>query len=502
MLVIMQAKPRRPRRRKRQSNSWLFLAVVWLPVALVLPRLLQSNFSFPSNRANRPAVEASAAADRSTADRSTRFENAFQTITGLLQTSSNRLTREGITQAQYDRWRQSQQLTPQSIDNLQPEEVEAIYQTYWQQGNCSSYAPPLDIACLDTVLAFGIEDGRSFLAGLPPNPQQAAIEVAQRRIAYRQRQQTSSLSGITPSGMRTDADPQSLRAGIARDRALQAFLITDRAGQNQPGSVRIATRQPDNSQTNPPANQANQDGSIRIADRSPGSDSSEADRQSPDSQFPDWSRITALLPEWLRRQDTNLPVELDAKTLYVSAKPFTVELWIHVDGGYAPASGIILRSDGLILTNYHVIASNPSPTVHLPDGRKFTGQVITSDPSIDLALVQIQGVNGLPTAALADSTKDIQVGDTVYAIGSPMGSHWKMSQAQVMRTDSLCGSRALDNRCIRTPSGFLYPGNSGGPLLNTKGEVIGVNRAIQESTGQGVSIPIEIVQQFLARSEP
>jgi S1-C subfamily serine protease len=209
-----------------------------------------------------------------------------------------------------------------------------------------------------------------------------------------------------------------------------------------------------------------------------------------------------MLPDWLRRRDSTPLAELDASTLYANAKPFTVELWINVDGGYAPATGIILRSDGLILTNYHVISDNPAPSVHLPDGRKFTGQVITSDASVDLALVKIQGVDGLPVAKLADSTQDVQIGDTVYAIGSPMGAHWKLTQAQVMRTDSICGSRALDRQCIRTPSGFLYPGNSGGPLLNTKGEVIGVNRAIQESTGQGVSIPIEIVKAFVQRSQP
>ncbi|MBD1849942.1 trypsin-like peptidase domain-containing protein [Leptolyngbya sp. FACHB-711] len=508
MLVIMQAKPRRPRRprrRKPQSNSWLLMAVVWLPVALVLPRLLQGNFSASQNELNRPTADAPAAADYprggTASPRLAGFENAFQAVTGLSQQiDPSSQTREGITQAQYDRWRQSQGQLPQPIANLQPSEVEAIYQTYWQQGNCGSYIAPLDIACLDTMLAFGTEDGRSFLAALSPNPQQAAIEVTRRRIAYRQRQQTSSLSGITPSGMDSaSADPQSLMAGLVRDQALQAFLIRDRAGGN-----RLATQPPgrslaeSNFSDTPQATfQPNPNRSVRSPNRPP-SPHGDSDAGSP---FPNWSQIKGLLPSWLRGKDADPLVVLDSSTLYANAKPFTVELWIHVDSGYAPAAGIILRSDGLVLTNHHVTANNPTPTIHLADGRKFAGRVIISDPAIDLALVQIEGANGLPTANLADSTKDVQTGDTVYAIGSPMGTHWKMSQAQVMRTDSLCGSRALDRQCIRTPSGFLYPGNSGGPLLNNKGEVIGVNRAIQESTGQGVSIPIEIVQQFLARSQ-
>jgi S1-C subfamily serine protease len=172
---------------------------------------------------------------------------------------------------------------------------------------------------------------------------------------------------------------------------------------------------------------------------------------------------------------------------------FTVEVWIQADAGAAPASGIIIREDGLILTNHHVIA-NGLLYVKLKDGQQFQGRTIASDQSLDLALVQLDGAAGLPIASLAQSA-NVKVGDTVKAIGSPMGSHWKQTEASVIATDSDCGLQALNGRCLRTPSGFLYPGNSGGPLLNDRGEVIGVNRAIQESSGEGVSIPIEVFRQ-------
>ncbi|WP_179228583.1 trypsin-like peptidase domain-containing protein [Leptolyngbya ohadii] len=458
------------------------MAVIGIPAAAVLLRLPQNNFTSPGNR---PEVSA----DREFSINATRpasFEDAFQTVTRLAQATDSRQTRTGITQAQYDRWRQSQGQQPQSIDSLQPSEVEAIYRNYWQQGNCNRYAAPLHMVCLDTMLAFGVDDGSSFFAGLSPNPERAATEVARRRIEYRQRLHNSSLNGITPSRRGGfQVDPQSVIAGINRDRTLQAFL-SGGAGQIQTGD-RIATRLPS------PAPSPLQ---------SPNYRSAPPEASEPASGFSPFSRVRDIVTGLLRPQSTDPAPELDSSSLYAAAKPSTVEIWIYVDSGYAPATGIIVQPNGLILTNYHVIANNPTPTVHLPDGRKFTGQVITSDPTIDLALVKIQGTEGLPTAKLADSTKDVQSGDTVYAIGSPMGSHWKLTRAQVMNTASLCGSRALDNRCIRTPSGFLHPGNSGGPLLNTRGEVIGVNRAIQESTGQGVSIPIEIVQQFLKRAQP
>jgi S1-C subfamily serine protease len=147
----------------------------------------------------------------------------------------------------------------------------------------------------------------------------------------------------------------------------------------------------------------------------------------------------------------------------------------------APAAGIILTSDGLVLTNYHVINEGSFDFVRSANGQDFHGTVIEVDPSLDLALIQLDNASRLPTAKLSNHSTHVNVGDTVYAIGSPLGSHWKLPELQ----------------CLRTPKDFLKPGNSGGPLLDESGQVVGINRAIQDGTGEGVSIPIEIVKAFV-----
>lgn len=184
-----------------------------------------------------------------------------------------------------------------------------------------------------------------------------------------------------------------------------------------------------------------------------------------------------------------------APNSFVSTDPdrFTVEVWIQTDSGAAPASGIIIQQDGLILTAHHVIA-NGFLYIKTKDGQQYRGRTIASDVSLDLALVQLDGAANLPVAPLADSA-NVKPGDAVQAVGSPEGSHWKHTEAQVINPKSVCGLKALDGRCIRTPAGFLLPGNSGGPLLNDQGKVIGINRAIAETNGEGVSIPIEIFKQ-------
>jgi S1-C subfamily serine protease len=189
---------------------------------------------------------------------------------------------------------------------------------------------------------------------------------------------------------------------------------------------------------------------------------------------------------------------LSAAQIYNTLKPSTVEVWNSNQQGIAStASGVILSSDGLILTNHHVVERNPSPSVKLADGRKFRGRVISVDADLDLALIQLDRASGLPITPFATDTGQVKVGDTVYAIGSPRGDSWKMSTSQVIELNSTCANGVSPLRCIRTPGGFLQPGNSGGPLIDASGQVIGINRAVQQTTGEGVSIPIETIQNFL-----
>lgn len=195
------------------------------------------------------------------------------------------------------------------------------------------------------------------------------------------------------------------------------------------------------------------------------------------------------------------PQQLTKEQLYALAVQFTVEVWITIeDGSRAPATGIVVGAGDAVLTNAHVVAGNPSPTIRVRDAGggeiDYPGQVVASDRARDMALIALVGAPLLPVAPLADSTAEVRVRDKVYVFGSPVGYHWKMTDGEVIELASECGLRQL--RCIRTAEGAMHPGNSGGPLLNGSGDVIGLNRAIQQSTGQGVSIPVEQVRDFLA----
>ena len=143
-------------------------------------------------------------------------------------------------------------------------------------------------------------------------------------------------------------------------------------------------------------------------------------------------------------------------------------------------SGIIVRNDGYILTNNHVVAGASILEVELSDERKFDAKVIGTDKGTDLALLKIEAT-GLVAATLG-SSESMEVGDWVIAIGSPFGLTQTVTTGIVSaknRTDQ--GITAYEN-FIQTDAA-INPGNSGGPLLNLHGEVIGINTAIASRSG-------------------
>lgn len=158
---------------------------------------------------------------------------------------------------------------------------------------------------------------------------------------------------------------------------------------------------------------------------------------------------------------------------------------------HGAGSGFIIRPDGYILTNNHVVQQAEEIKVTLADKREFTGKVVGKDKYSDLALVKIEAT-GLKPAVLGGS-KSIRPGDWAIAIGSPLG----LSQTVTLGIVSAIG-RSIDNlnavELIQTDAA-INPGNSGGPLLNIKGEVIGVNNAVRKD-GQniGFAIPIDIAR--------
>ena len=173
--------------------------------------------------------------------------------------------------------------------------------------------------------------------------------------------------------------------------------------------------------------------------------------------------------------------------------------------GYVPAegqgSGFILDKQGHILTNYHVIANARKIEVQTWDKHRYTGQVIGRDRQHDLALLQIDAPNLTP--AVLASSKDLQVGQQVYAIGNPFGLSGTMTSGIISAIRSVKGGpegAPIDN-AIQTDAA-INPGNSGGPLLNSHGEVIGINSMIaqngaEQNAGIGFAIPIDTAKAVL-----
>ena len=172
-------------------------------------------------------------------------------------------------------------------------------------------------------------------------------------------------------------------------------------------------------------------------------------------------------------------------------------------------SGVIIDEAGYILTNEHVIRNADEITVKLPDGREFPGEVTGSDPRSDLAVVRIEGEN-LPAARLGDSDR-LRIGQWVIAIGNPFG--FLLDDPQPTLTVGVISAlnRSLSGTSLGRGKFYegliqtdaaINKGNSGGPLVNSAGEVIGINMAIFSTTGgsQGIgfAIPINTARRKIA----
>lgn len=158
-------------------------------------------------------------------------------------------------------------------------------------------------------------------------------------------------------------------------------------------------------------------------------------------------------------------------------------------------SGFIVSADGYLVTNHHVIAGADEIYVTLADKREFKGKLIGSDQRTDVALVRIEAT-GLPKATIGDSNR-LRVGEWVVAIGSPFGLDNTVTAGIV----SAKGRETGDYLPFIQTDAAVNPGNSGGPLLNTRGEVVGINSQIYSRTGgfMGISfaIPIDEVMRVV-----
>lgn len=231
-----------------------------------------------------------------------------------------------------------------------------------------------------------------------------------------------------------------------------------------------------------------------------------------------------------------------------AVSPSIVEISATSNSGKSTGSGVIITSDGEIVTNNHVISGASRISVQLSDGKSYRAEVVGTDPDKDLALIKLQGASGLKAATLGDSSK-VKVGEEVVAIGSPegltgtvtsgivsaldrdvtvakddddgAGAGQDQQQGQGQQYDPRqgwpfefggqqfngdTGSSKTTYKAIQTDAS-LNPGNSGGALINMNGEIIGINSAMYSpssssgstagSVGLGFAIPIDTVKADL-----
>ncbi|MCD6498080.1 MAG: trypsin-like peptidase domain-containing protein [Deltaproteobacteria bacterium] len=163
-------------------------------------------------------------------------------------------------------------------------------------------------------------------------------------------------------------------------------------------------------------------------------------------------------------------------------------------------TGFIVRSDGLILTNNHVIHGADVIMVRLADDQEFRAKVVGADPGTDIALITINAKKPLPVAKLGDSDA-LQIGEPVVAIGNPFGLDHTVTagivSAKGRHNIAPGGKRSPYWNFIQTDAS-INPGNSGGPLINMHGEVVGINSAIDSrGAGIGFAIPINMAKVIM-----
>ena len=151
-------------------------------------------------------------------------------------------------------------------------------------------------------------------------------------------------------------------------------------------------------------------------------------------------------------------------------------------------SGFLIDPSGFILTNHHVIEGAERLTVKLADGRSLRAEVVGSDPDTDIALIKISGPTPFPHATLGDSNA-LRVGEWVCAIGNPLAYEHTVTVGVVSFIGRKLFDSSLDNY-IQTDAAISF-GNSGGPLINGRGQVIGINSAIsRQANNIGFAVPI------------
>ncbi len=187
--------------------------------------------------------------------------------------------------------------------------------------------------------------------------------------------------------------------------------------------------------------------------------------------------------------------ELINISVYERINPAIVAIEANLADGFSAGTGCVIRSDGVILTGFHVIDEAKEIDVTTSDGKVYKASVLAKmGKNNDLALLKISPKSRLRTIAFGDSS-DVKVGQKVLAIGNPFGFSGTLTSGIVSRIDYAKGRIQTD--------AAINPGCSGGPLLNSQGEVIGISQSIYNpdnnisNIGIGFAIPVNEAKKFI-----
>jgi S1-C subfamily serine protease len=164
-------------------------------------------------------------------------------------------------------------------------------------------------------------------------------------------------------------------------------------------------------------------------------------------------------------------------------------------------SGFVWDEQGNIITNYHVIASASEARIRLNDGRDYPATLVGANAAHDLAVLRIKVPSNPPPPLPVGTSRDLRVGQRVYAIGNPFGLDWSMSTGIVSALDRSLDSEGTSVEHLIQTDAAINPGNSGGPLLDSAGRLIGMNTAIYSpsgaSAGIGFAVPVDTINRVV-----
>jgi serine protease Do len=210
------------------------------------------------------------------------------------------------------------------------------------------------------------------------------------------------------------------------------------------------------------------------------------------------SAESSRLPESVfiaREQQLNGLLSINATVTHI--KPGVVNIKGHRG---SVGTGFIINSDGLILTNKHLVEADADLKVIVNHSHKYPAKIINSHPRADLALLKIEPRQPLMPLTLGDSDQ-LGVGDWVIAVGNPFGLGVTATIGIISADGEALGKSGQDKQLIQIDAA-INPGNSGGPLLNLQGEVVAVGSAlIGLGQGLGFAIPINLARDLITASE-